>query len=142
MRELKSHLASRQSLAPLLRTVTATGTRIDRAGFESVTFVVHVGAWTDGVHTISFEHSDDDISYDAVIDNDPDFPSELVGDAPVIQGDGESPVAATFSNENILVGYIGDRQYVRPKVTVTGGPATGAFVGIDVILGHAARRPT
>ncbi|RWD14177.1 MAG: hypothetical protein EOS74_19540 [Mesorhizobium sp.] len=136
MRELKNSLSSRQSLAPALRTATATGTAIDRTGFESVTFAVHIGDWTDGVHTVSFEHSDDDISYDAVAADD------LVGEAPVIQDDGNSPAAPTFENENVLVGYVGDRQRVRSKVTVTGGPATGAFIGIDAILGHASKRPT
>lgn len=136
MRELKNQLASRQSLAPALRTVTATGTAIDRAGFESLTFAVHVGDWTDGVHTVSFEDSDDNANFDAVA------AANLVGTAPVIQDDGNSPNGPTFENENLLVGYIGDRQYIRSKVTITGAPGTGAFVGIDAILGHGSRRPT
>ncbi|MEI8714782.1 hypothetical protein [Mesorhizobium sp. ISC11] len=136
MRELKNSLASRQSLAPALRTVTATGAAIDRAGFESLTFAIHVGAWTDGVHTVSFEDSDDNSNFDAVAAGD------LVGTAPVIQDNGDSPSGPTFVNENVLIGYIGDRQYVRPKSTVTGSPGTGAFIGIDVILGHASKRPT
>ncbi|TIN02693.1 MAG: hypothetical protein E5Y34_06600 [Mesorhizobium sp.] len=136
MRELKNQLASRQSLAPALRTVTATGTAIDRAGFESLTFAVHVGDWTDGVHTVSFEDSDDNANFDAVA------AANLVGTAPVIQDDGNSPNGPTFENENLLVGYIGDRQYIRSKVTITGAPGTGAFLGIDAILGHASKRPT
>jgi hypothetical protein len=136
MRELKNSLVSRQSLAPELRTATATGTAIDRSGFESVTFNVHVGAWTDGVHAVSFEHSTDDSTYSAVT------AAELVGTAPTIQDDGSSPSGpATYEDENLLIGYIGDRQYIRPVVTVTGSPATGAFIGIDAILGHAHDRP-
>lgn len=136
MRELKSHLASRQSLSPQLRTATATGSSVDRAGFESVTFNIHFGAWTDGAHAVTLEDSDDDSDFDAVVS---DF---IVGDLPTATVDAESPPGPAIANENVLVGYVGHRRYVRPVVTVSGGPGTGAFIGIDVLLGHAHDRPT
>lgn len=146
MRELKNSLASRQSLAPALRTATATGTAIDRAGFESLTFAIHIGAWTDGTHVVHFEHSDDNSTFEGVLED------ELVGAVAGLAGatevfgltvgdDGNSPSGPTYQNENVLIGYIGDRQYVRAKVTISGA-GTGAFVGIDAILGHASSRPT
>ncbi|TPM36629.1 hypothetical protein [Mesorhizobium sp. B2-3-5] len=146
MRELKSSLASRQSLAPALRITTATGTAIDRTGFESVTFVVHVGAWTDGQHIVYFEHSDDGSTYYTCLEDD------LVGATVnlttgekwgvTIEDDGSSPTAPTYHNENILIGYVGDRQYIRPKSYIDDAPNTGAFIGVDAILGHASKRPT
>ncbi|ESX86995.1 hypothetical protein [Mesorhizobium sp. LNJC405B00] len=146
MRELKSHLASHQSLAPALRTVTATGTAIDRVGFESLTFAIHVGDWTDGQHVVHFEHSDDNSDFDGVLEDDLVGASAGIAGATQVFGltvgdDGNSPNGPTYENENALIGYIGDRQYVRPKVTIS-GTATGAFIGVDVILGHASKRPT
>lgn len=137
MRDLKSNIASRQSIAPALRTVTATGSAVDRLGFESVTFNVHVGDWTDGTHAFSVEHSDDNVTYSAVTSD------ELIGAAPTIADDGQSPSGIpTFENENVLVGYKGHKRHIRAKITTTGSPATGAFIGVDVILGHANTRPT
>ncbi|MER8371738.1 hypothetical protein [Mesorhizobium sp. M1406] len=146
MRELKNSLASRQSLAPALRTVTATGAAIDRAGFESLTFAIHVGDWTDGEHVIHFEHSDDNSDFVGVLEDELVGASAGTAGAATVYGltvgdDGNSPPAPTYENENALVGYIGDRQYIRAKVTISGA-STGAFIGIDGILGHASKRPT
>jgi hypothetical protein len=136
MRDLAHNIAIRQSLAPAVRTASADGSEIDRAGFESVTFAVHVGDWSDGAHAVSAEHHDEGGDWEAVAAGD------LIGAMPVVQSNGESPELGLNANATAAIGYIGDKQFVRPKVTVTGSPGTGAFIGVDVILSHAHDRPT
>lgn len=128
MRDLASNLDVKQSLAPALQTATDEGSTVDTLGFESVTFAVHIGAWTDGTFVLSAEHSDDDSSWSAVTS------AELIGTPPTVED-------ANGDNDTLAFGYIGNKRYVRPKVTVTGSPSTGAFIGVDVILGHPHERP-
>ena len=129
MRDLKNSIAVRQSIAPAVYDASVEGVTVDRAGFESVTFEIHAGAWTDGSHVFGAEHSDDDVTWDAVASAD------LLGTFP-------SVTSADDDEGSHLVGYIGNRRYVRGITTVTGSPATGALYGADVILGHAHSRPT
>lgn len=135
MRDLASNIASRQSIAPALRTTTVTGESVDRLGFESVAVSVHVGAYTDGVHTLSLEHSDDGADWSAVTS------AQIIGTATVITDNGESPTIPTFEDENDVFGYVGNKRFVRAKATVTGSPAVGCFVGVDLILGHPLNAP-
>ncbi|PAP97822.1 hypothetical protein LRP31_23710 [Mesorhizobium mediterraneum] len=144
MRDLSNHIATRQCIAPALRSsYTVTGTAIDILGFESLAFSVHVGDWTDGEHVVSLEHSEDDISYDAVAARyitgtaleDGTFFELTIGD------NGDSPSGPAYENENLVFGYVGDRRFVRAKI-VSLSAVTGAFIGIDAILGHAHQRPT
>lgn len=136
MRDLKNNIAARQSIAPATYDASVEGLTVDRAGFESVTFEIHAGAWTDGTHAFDAEHSDDGSTWDAVT------AADLLGTFPTVQGDGGSPETGLNENAAHLVGYIGERRYVRGITTVTGSPATGALYGVDVILGHAHERPT
>lgn len=117
-----------QALAPALRAGSATGGSIDRWGFGSLTFLVDAGARTDGTHTVAADHSDDDSTWEAIPAD------QLTGTLPAI-------AAAGDQNKATAVNYIGDRRYVRAKSTVTGSPATGAIVGITVLLGRPHSAP-
>jgi hypothetical protein len=116
------------ALAPALRTASATGGSIDRLGFEALTFLVSAGAWTNGTHTLVAEHSIDNTTWETIPAD------QLVGTLPVI---GAAPAADKITS----VGYSGDARYVRVKSNVTGSPATGAVVGMAVLLGRAAHKP-
>ena len=135
MRDLKSDIAIAQSIAPETRTANVTGTPVDRQGFESVTALVHVGTWVNGGFTFGADDSEDGAAWDAV---DAKF---LIGEV-VVEDNGFSPAGANDANSTQAVGYIGSRRYFRPKITVAGSPATGCFIGVDVVLGHAHARPT
>jgi hypothetical protein len=129
MRDNKSNHKAVQSLAVTARTSTATGTAVDRAGFESATFLFHVYSWTNGTHTFGAEHSDNGTDYTAVPTAD------LIGTA-VVEANDDSPAAADLAGKTTLIGYIGGKRYIKPKATVTGSPANGAVYGVDVLLGH------
>lgn len=135
MRDLKSDIKVVQSIAPATRTTNIEGTAVDRVGFESVTALVHCGDWTDGAHTFGADHSDNGSDWSAV---DAAF---LIGEV-VIESNGESPPGSNNANSTQAVGYIGGKRYFRPKMTASGEPATGALVGVDVLLGHAHSKPT
>jgi hypothetical protein len=127
MREFSDFKAV-QALAPALRTASATGGSIDRWGFGSLSFLVSAGAWTDGTHTVSADHSNDGSTWEAI-------PAEELTTAfPVVDAGGDASQA-------YVVGYIGDRRYVRGKSAVSGSPVTGAIVGITVLLGRPHSAP-
>ena len=136
MRDQATEIEVRPSLAPATRTTTAAGSSIDRAGFEAVSFALIVGAYTDGEHTLTLEHSDDDEAFDAV-------PAEQVVGEAVATEEG-SPAMPTLAGMAAVVGYVGGKRYVKPSVTVTvtGSPSTGAATSVVAILGHAHNRPT
>lgn len=132
-KDLKSDIKIVQSVAHATRTTNTQGYPVDRVGFESVTALIHVGDWTDGTFTFGADHSFDNSEWEAVPATD------LIGSA-VVSGEG-SPSTSDEAGTTIAVGYIGTRRYFRPKVTASGAPATGAFIGVDILLGHAHNRP-
>lgn len=122
MRDLKSHVAPAQSLAPAARTASANGTGVDLANYDSALAVIDVGAWTDGTHTFEVQESDDDVTYTAVA------AADLDGAEPVVDG-------ATKDDQIYLVGYRGTKRYVRVAVTAA-GTTTGAVYGAEVVRGR------
>ena len=128
MRNSVQRTKAEQALASALRTGSATGGSVDRLGFEELSFLVSVGAWTDGTHTVSADHSDDGSAWEAI------GADELVGEFPVIDAGGDA-------SQSYTVGYMGDRRYVRAKVSASGSPATGAVVGVTVLLGRPHSAP-
>jgi hypothetical protein len=148
MRDLASNVGVEQSLAPANLNNDATGSDIDRLGFESATFLVHIGAFGgSGVFGIYLEDSDDGDDWDEVstdhIVGVTTFPDELPSDGlyalAIRADDGESPTNSTLQNTTARFGYVGGRRHVRPKVDMI--EAGNVFIGIDVVLGHALRRP-
>lgn len=127
-KELHSSVSVVQCLNPAVRSTTATGGTVDLQGYESAEMIIAAGAWTDGVHTMSAEESDDDSTFTAVVAGD------LIGAMPVIDG-------AADDDQAYRVGYRGEKRYIRPKVTVTGSPATGVLIGVVVVRGHPRHAP-
>lgn len=127
MREFSDFKAI-QALAPALRAGSATGGSIDRWGYGSLTFLVDAGARTDGTHTVSGDHSDDNSTWEAIP------AEEITGAFPAIAASGDQ-------NKATAINYIGDRRYVRAKVAASGSPATGAIVGVTVLLGRPHSAP-
>lgn len=128
MRTFSKNFSFVTSLAPALRAGSATGTTVDRLGFESLAFLITTGAFTNGSHAIVAEHSDDGTTWAAVPAD------QLAGTLPTVAASGDQ-------NKTSIVGYSGDARYVRIKANVSGSPATGAIVGAIVMLGNARQRP-
>jgi hypothetical protein len=113
------------SLAPgAIRTATPTTVGVDLAGFNAAVCVIQVGAVTDGTHTPVLHESDDNSSFSAVA-----------------AADLNGSFTALAANTNQRVGYIGRKRYIKPVITVTGSPSTGAYYSAGVIRGECEKQP-
>lgn len=129
LRNLYRNVKASTSLAPAARvTGTANGTGVDLRGYDAAMIVVAFGAYTDGTHTPSVQHSADNSSYTAV------SASELDGAlSPVSSAGGANSVQS--------VGYLGSQRYVRVVMTVSGA-SSGALSTAQVIAGEPRCAPT
>jgi len=127
MKDTVSGFSFAQSLAPAARTATANGTAVDLSGFNSATFIVDAGAWTDGTHTFKAQESD----------NNSDWSDVAAGD---LNGTFTAITSATQAGKFHKVGYKGTKRYVRVVVTAA-GTTTGAVYGAGVMRSHAFSSP-
>lgn len=131
---VQHELATTQNVvAALSPAATTDGTRngadTNLSGYDAVTVIIHGGVVTDGTHTPSLEHADDDGSgapgaYSAVA------AAELVG----------AFTALTSSNDPLIqkVGYKGSKKWLR-VVLVTTGATTGGVIGACVVRGEPGK---
>lgn len=106
-------------------STTTNGVIIDTQGFQGLTFLLNVGARTDGTYVASLTHGDDSGLSD--------------GAAPAaddILGSISLNAAQTYGK----IGYVGNKRYVRLSVVST-GVTSGATVGGSAILGRPAIAP-
>ncbi|UFX42074.1 hypothetical protein HAP47_0022705 [Bradyrhizobium sp. 41S5] len=106
---------------------TANGVTVDLQGYESAMFAFEAGAWTDGSHTPSIQHSDDGTTFVAAAA--PDIQGAF---APVTSGAGQNAVQR--------VGYVGSKRYVRGSV-LTSGATTGLVQSMAVVRSRARVSP-
>lgn len=128
LRDLLRNTLVSVSLAPAARISTATGDAVDLRGFDAAVVNVSFGAYTDGTHTPSLQHSVDGISYTNVAAGD-------------LDGVFESVSGAAGANTIQSVGYIGSQRYVRVVMTVSSA-STGALSGANVVAGYPHQAPT
>jgi hypothetical protein len=107
---------------------TTNGTAADMApsstlpGSESLVCIADAGTCTDGKYTVSLEESDDNSTFTAVAAAD-------------LQGSFTQINAA--ADETIeVVGYIGDKRYVRAKITEDSAGVTGVIISVCLVRGH------
>lgn len=111
-----------RNTAAISTNTTSAGTIIDTQGFESLEFLLHTGARTDGTYTPLIEHGDDvSLSDAAAVDDD-----DLLGT--------EAGAALAAANSASRIGYRGSKRYVRLSVVST-SVSSGATVGATAILG-------
>lgn len=111
------------ALAFAAQDADANGATISMAGYHAITFLVWVGAWTDGTHTIGLERSDDGGNTWT------DVPAEkIVGTTPVISDDSNDGAVLAFD-------YKGIAKHLRVTVTVAGA-TTGATLGVIALQRH------
>lgn len=142
MRDMASNIAVRNVVTPIIATTTPTVLSVDRQGFDSVTFAVHLGAGgitftgTNKLEII-LEHSDDNSAWSAVTN-----PKDVVGRTSTItSGIVASYTAAKAAASVDEYGYIGGKRYVRVTPTYGGTHATGTATAVTAILGHPASAP-
>jgi len=128
---LRNQLVS-QSLAPAARVNgTATGTAVDLRGFDGAVITVSFGAYTDGAHTPTVVHSDDNSTFTTcVYGTDIDGPANLAAVS-----------SAAGANTLQQIGYVGGKRYVAVVITTTGA-TTGALSGANIVAGYPHHAPT
>lgn len=127
-RDLKNKIDAVHSLEPAVRpTGSYNGAGVDLAGFHAAMVLVYFGAYTNGTHTPSLEHSDDNSSFSAVA------AAELEGSLTAV---GSSGGANTLQR----VGYRGAKRYLRAVMTVSGG-ATGAASASVILRSDGSYQP-
>jgi len=115
---------------------TTVGPIIDTKLFESLTFLLNVGDYTDGTYTVTIEHGDDSGLSDTAAVTIADDPQTLIASNPLVAAD---LVLAAAGLKRF--GYIGKKRYVRLSVVST-AVTTGAIAAILAIQGHAKSNPT
>lgn len=122
MHSLHNRISVSTSIAPLLRTTTVTGSAVDvNTNVGACAFAFVCGANTDGTFTPKLtECATSGGSYTDVAAGD------VAGTA----------LVAMAANTVQTVSYMGKLQFVKPVITVTGAPATGANVGALAIKGR------
>jgi len=124
MKSLSQILDTARSIVSAAYTTTQTGTAVDLAGYHSNMFTFSPATLTDGVFTPKLQDSSDNVTF-----------------TDVVAADQVGALVVFASNVHQKVGYIGAQRYVRPVVTVTGGPATGCVFGAGAVLGDKRKQP-
>jgi len=117
------------SLAPAARvTGSFTGSAVDLRGYDAAVVAVSFGAYTDGTHTPSVQHSMDGATFT---------------DAAISDLDGSFTAVSSSAGANAVqsVGYIGTQRYVRVVMTVAGA-TTGAVSAATIVAGRPRSAPT
>ena len=86
---------------------TVLGTAINLCGYQGAVAVLALGAWTDGTHTFSLDHSDDNSTFVACT-------REITATPPVVN-------SAAADGKVYLIHYNGAKTYVRWSDTVVAG---------------------
>lgn len=115
--------------AAISSNTTTNGVIIDTQGYGALTFIMNVGARTDGTYTMSVTHGDDSGLSDGAA---PDA-SDLVGTL--------ASTAVSAAQTQSKLGYVGNKRYVRVSVVST-SVTSGATVGALAILGRPNLGPT
>ena len=128
VKDIRNTIDAAPSLAPAIRTNgTANGAGVDLQGYHAAALFVHFGAYTDGTHTPTLEHSDDNSSFAAV------SASEL---------DGSLTAASSGAASGTVqrIGYRGSKRYLRGVMTVSGA-TSGAASSAMIVRGKASAEP-
>lgn len=136
MRDLHNNINVLRAISPITLTNADTaqvGQIIDRAGYESLEFVIATGALTDtnATFTVLVEHGDAyNLAGGAAV---PD--AQLLGT--------EVAASFTFAADDAVrkIGYIGTRRYVRLTITPSGNDSGSATFGALAILGNPCLAP-
>lgn len=128
-RDLASDIKESTALDPATigSDTTTNGNIIDTQGYESLTFLFHVGTVTDGDYTPLIQEGDDSGLSDAA----------AVADADLIGTEaGAAFTDDTDDNATSKIGYAGDKRYVRFNVVSTNTTTGATSVGATAVLGH------
>lgn len=127
--DLHSNIKVENVIPPEALTANTNSAVIDTAGFESLEYIIHVGAaMAGGGFTVTLAQGEESDLSDAT-----DVPAEeTLGDLPVIEtGD---------TDKVFRVGVVGKKRYQAVSLIETGA-ITGGVVGVTAVLGHPRHAP-
>lgn len=138
MKDLHNSITVKRGLSPKAAVTDNTAyvsEILDRQGYESVEFIILIGANTDANATFTtlVEHGDAANLSDAAAVADAD----LLGTEVLA-----SFTAADDDNKVRKIGYTGGKRYVRVTITPAGNDSGNHFVAGVWVLGHPHMGPT
>lgn len=144
MRDHVSSIGAVTAIAPAVLSDDPVPVTIDRKGFDTLTFVLQVGAGGisfSNTNRIDFivEHSDDGAAWE------PADASNILGVSPVVGGNVLSLRSAHPDASVTRVGYVdgtkSDRRFVRLRPDFNGTHGSGTPIAATAILGKARQAP-
>lgn len=136
MKDLHDNIHTVQVVAPVSHATgdaAIVGTIVDRAGFDSLEYIISLGAnaATAGAYTVLLEEGDNAALSDATTVAAADLRGTIA----------LTSWAYTDVSKNRKLGYTGSKRYTRMTITPSGN--NGAFlVGVSAILGNPVNAPT
>lgn len=139
MRDMVHDITVKRALSPVNQggDVAQVSQIIDRAGYDSATFIIATGSLADAgaTFTVLLEDGDEAALADAA----------AVADADMIsQGTSAPETDASFTqaddNEVRVIGYRGLKRYLRLTITPAGN-AADAYMSAVCVLGHRVTKP-
>jgi hypothetical protein len=134
MHDLASNIQAKRALSPVsvADNTAQVAQVIDRAGYESLTYLINIGSVADAdtTFTVLLEECDTSGgSYTAVADAD--MISQTYGTA------AETAAGFQFDDDNEVrkIGYIGNKRYTRLTITPANN-ASAALLSAIAVLGH------
>lgn len=138
MRDLFNNVAVRPVIAPAdnanLDTTPLVGEVIDGLGFESLTYLIALGALTDANATYAVLLEESDTGAFGGEEND-------VADEDLLGTEANAGFTFDHDGEVRKLGYIGDKRYTRLTITPTGADSGNSPIAAVAILGNAHNRP-
>ena len=136
MKDLCNQIQVKRVLSPVsvADNTAQVGQVIDRAGYESLTYIIATGSIADADATFTVLLEECDTSggtYTAVADAD--MISQTSGTAP------ETAAAFQFDDDNEVrkIGYIGNKEFTRLTITPVNN-ASAAVISAVAVLSHPA----
>ena len=102
---------------------TTNGSSVDMAGAEGLALVINAGVCTDGKYVVTLEESADNSTFTAVAAAD-------------ISVDTSATINAAADQTTQVIGYIGDKRYVRPVITESSAGTTGVVLSATLVKGY------
>lgn len=129
MRDLDNNISPVVALPPAARTANINGNGVDLRGFGMAAILFTFGAWSDGTHAGKLQESDDGAT---------NWTDVAAGDMT-----GSLAAVSSASGQNAVqsIGYIGNKRFIRPVLTISGA-TTGAVSDVIVLRAAPSSAPT
>lgn len=140
MKDMLSNVLVKRVISPVSvgDNTAQVGQIIDRQDYDSLTYLIALGAIADADATFAvlLEEGDESDLSDGSAVADADMISQTTGTAP------ETAAAFQYDDDNEVrkLGYRGNKRYTRLTITPTGN-ASGALLSASALLGHPRGAP-